>query len=196
VGSITKLCSGFRQAAILFVPKRPPSHRNNRQRRYASGINMRVLIILILGLVANMASAEIESKFHNPVDRKTYIADWKTYEPEGDVKEQSGRVINSGIRLLSTQADFEKNTTAGELAKLIGFTQELLNHSVQEYSVEGEILLQIELHQDVKPSFKISHQGGLNQELLKQFYDSLSEIELMMKLSTVTLQVHFVVKNA
>ncbi|MET0026743.1 MAG: hypothetical protein ABW101_03835 [Candidatus Thiodiazotropha sp.] len=132
----------------------------------------------------------------NPVDGKSYIADWKTYHPEGGVKEQKGRVVNTGVRFLNTQADFEKNVTVEQLSKLIGFIQHVLTKQTESYSEGGEILLQIELSNTDSPKFKMSYQGELKQELLQKFYDSLSVIELKTKLSVVNCQVHFLVKNA
>jgi hypothetical protein len=155
---------------------------------------MRTLAIITISLVTQLAIAQ--SEYINPVDGRTYIADWKTYHPEGGVKEQKGRVVNTGVRLLNTQADFEKNVTVSELAKLIGFIQHVLTKEVESYKDGGEILLQIELSNAVNPRFKMSYQGDLKQELLQKFYDSLSVIELKTKVNVVNLQVHFLVKNA
>lgn len=155
---------------------------------------MRALLFIALGVFANFACSQ--EAYKNPIDGKTYIADWKTYGPKGGVAEKKGRVINSGVRLLSMQSDFERNTTAQELAKLISYIQEILAHRVEPYKEGGEILLQVSLSKENKPEFKMSIQGDLKQEFLQRFYDSLAGIELKTKQSTVTLQVHFVVKNA
>jgi len=155
---------------------------------------MRIIIILLLATCSNMLAAEEE--YANPVDGKTYVADWKTYQPKGGVKPQDGRVINSGVRLLSTQADFEVNTTAGDLAKLIGFVQESLAKETEGYKGSGEIILHIELRKEDNPDFKMSYQGELTEDYLQRFYNSLESIEFKTPKSTVTLQVHFVVKNA
>ena len=155
---------------------------------------MRIIIVLLLGLGSQLLAAQED--YSNPVDGKTYVADWKTYQPDGVSKPQDGRVINSGVRLLSTQADFEKNTTAEELAKLIGFIQEVLSKESQGYNGSGEILLQVELRKEDNPGFKMSYQGELAEDYLQRFYDALDSIEYRTQVSTVTLQVHFVVKDA
>jgi hypothetical protein len=155
---------------------------------------MRIIIVLLLGFSSQLLASQEE--YGNPIDGKTYVADWKTYRPAEGAKPQNGRVINSGVRLLSTQADFEKNTTAEELAKLIGFIQEVLTKESQGYKSGGEILLQIELRKEGNPEFKMSYQGDLTEDYLQRFYDALESIEYKTQQSTVTLQVHFVVKNA
>ncbi len=155
---------------------------------------MRAFTIIALTLAAQLGLAQEE--YVNPADGKTYIADWKTYYPEGGVNEQKGRVVNTGVRLLCSQSDFEKNVTLEEVAKLIGFIQLALTKEAESYKESGEILLQIELSNTSNPDFKMSYQGYLKQELLQKFYDSLSVIELKTKLSVVNLLVHFSVKNA
>lgn len=154
---------------------------------------MRIIVVLLSFYCQLLAAQE---EYSNPIDGKTYVADWKTYQPDGGVKPQDGRVINAGVRLLSTQADFEKNTTAEDLVKLIGFIQEILTKESQGYKGSGEILLQIELRKEDNPKFEMSYQGELTEDYLQRFYDALESIEYKTQQSSVTLQVHFVVKNA
>jgi hypothetical protein len=149
-----------------------------------------------IALLAFAGVAISQGAYKNPVDGKIYIADWKTYQPKGDGVAHKGRVMNAGVRLLNSQDDFEQNTTAQELAKLIGYIQENLTKQAEISSEGGEVLLQITLSKETRPQFKMSFQGSLKQELLQRFYDSLSAIDLKTKKDTVTLQVHFVVKNA
>ncbi|HEY0683867.1 MAG TPA: hypothetical protein VGD45_16160 [Steroidobacter sp.] len=121
---------------------------------------------------------------------------WKTYLPEGGIVDQKGRVTNAGVRLLSSQADFERNTTVQDLARLIGYIQEVLTRAAEPFKEGGEILLQVSLSKDAEPAFEMSFQGDLTTELLQRFYDSLSEIDARAEQSTVALQIHFVIKNA
>ncbi|WP_462170604.1 hypothetical protein [Pseudoalteromonas xiamenensis] len=155
---------------------------------------MRIIIVLLLSFCSQLLAAQEE--YTNPVDGKTYVADWKTYQPDGGVKPKDERVINSGVRLLSAQSDFEKNTTAEDLAKLIGFIQKVLTKESLGYKGGGEILLQIELRKEHNPEFKMSYQGELTEDYLQRFYDALESIDYKTQQSSVTLQVHFVVKNA
>lgn len=154
---------------------------------------MKFLLFIALGLFTQLTYSQ--EAYENPVDGKTYIADWTTYQPQGGVVEQRGRVINAGVRLLSSEMEFEANTTSEELVKLIKHIQELLTTESEKYSEGGEILLQIALRKESKPEFKISYQGDLKQELLQRFYDALASVVLKTRQSTVTLQVHFIVKK-
>jgi hypothetical protein len=100
---------------------------------------MRAIMFIALSLATQFAYSLEE--YANPVDRKVYVADWKTYQSNGNTKEHVDRVINSGVRLLSTQQDFDKNTTPNELAKLLGFIQEVLTKESEKYNEGGEIRL-------------------------------------------------------
>jgi hypothetical protein len=155
---------------------------------------MRIVLFFALWIFSRVVFAQEE--YANPVDGKIYVADWKTYQPEAGVKPQSGRIKNAGVRLLSTQAEFEKNTTAEELVKLIGFIQEALTKESEGRKESGEILLQIELRKQEQPNFKMSYQGELTEEHLQRFYDALKAIEYTTKESAVTLQVHFIIIDA
>jgi hypothetical protein len=70
-------------------------------------------ILFAMGLA--FGSVNAAEPYRNPVDGTVYIADWKTYVPKHGVDNKKGRVVNSGIRLLNSQSDFEANTTAKEL---------------------------------------------------------------------------------
>jgi hypothetical protein len=156
---------------------------------------MKSLPILFVMALA-LGSVNAAEPYRNPVDGAVYIADWKTYVPANGVNNKKGRVVNSGIRLLSSQSDFEANTTARELAKLIGYIHEVLAQHATHHKETGEILVQIELAKTGKPNFKMSFQGNLQREFLEKFYKSLGSIEFNTRQSTVSLQAHFVLNDA
>lgn len=148
------------------------------------------VMVLSFGIVK---AAEPHLNFGDSIVDKV---DWKTYVPERGVDNKKGRVVISEIRLLNSQSEFGANTTATELAKLIGYIHEVLSQNVAHHKETGEILLQIELAKNGKPNFKISFQGNVQQELLEEFYKSLSSIEFNTKQATISLQVHFVLIDA
>ncbi len=155
---------------------------------------MKILIILIGLLIAGPAFAQ--EAYVNPIDGKAYIADWKVYKPEGKAETQKGRVVNAGVRLLNTQEDFKRNATVEDLAKLISYTHDMLAKEVGPTKEPGQIMLQISLNKDKSPDFEMSYQGNLNPDMLQRFYSNLEKIEFNTKESTVTLEVHFIIKSA
>ena len=156
---------------------------------------MKSLPILFAMTIA-LGSVNAAEPYRNPVDGVVYVAELKTYVPANGVDNKKGRVVNSGIRLLNSQSDFEANTTAKELAKLIGYIHEVLAQHAAQHKETGEILVQIELAKSGKPKFKMSFQGNVQRELLEKFYKSLGSIEFNTRQSTVSLQAHFVLKDA
>lgn len=154
---------------------------------------MRILLSIVFGLVTQLAIAQEE--YAVPVNENNYAADWMAYQPNAS-KKQDGRVVYSGVRFISSQEDFEKNTTAKEVAKFVGFIQEILTKEAEGYGEGGEILLHIKLRKEANPVFKMSNRGELTQDYLQGFYEALSAIDYKMKESAVVLQIRYIVKNA
>jgi len=150
----------------------------------------------LLALALAFGSVSAAEPYRNPIDGALYVADWKTYVPANGVDNKKGRVVNSGVRLLNSESDFERNTTAQELAKLIGYIHEVLAKHAAHHKEAGEILVQVELAKTGKPNFKMSFQGNVKRELLETFYKSLGSIDFNTRQSTVSLQAHFVLKDA
>ena len=134
-------------------------------------------------------------EYVNPVDGKTYVADWKTYTPKGKIVKKEGRVKNGGIRLLNTQDEFEVNTTVDDLVKMIGYIEDSLRDVVGTTDGIGEIYLQISLNHDKNPEFKMSYSGELSKLILQKFYDRLGHIDVISKKETVKLQIHLIVEK-
>lgn len=155
---------------------------------------MRVLIILLSCLSIEMVLAQ--EHYVNPIDGHKYIADWETYTAAGTNTASDGRVEIEEIRFLNTQAEFEKNTSAKELANLIGYILFILSNESKRYNAGGEVLLQIEIKQNSKPQFTMNYRGDLQREHLKGFYDALSSIEIKSKAKPLKFLIHFRVKDA
>lgn len=154
---------------------------------------MKHLILLCLLIVQ---SAYAQEAYQNPVDGKVYVSNWKTYKPASNNAETVSRVKNSGVRLLSLEEEFEKNTSATELARIIGYAQESLEYASKGRPESGEILLQVTLSKEELPELKFSFRGNLTEKVLQSFKDRCSEINLKTKVSSVSFQVHFVVAGA
>jgi len=141
-------------------------------------------------------SAIAQEAYHNPVDGKVYVSNWKAYKPASNSEQAVSRIKNAGVRLLSLEEDFEKNTSTSELAKIIGFAQESLAHVSKGHPESGEILLQVTLNKNKSPGFEFSYQGDLTDNVLQSFKDRCNEINLKTKVSSVSFQVHFIVAGA
>ena len=153
---------------------------------------MRFLAIIVLALVTHLAIAQDEQAV--PVSESHYAEEWKSYQP--DAKKSAGRVEYAGVRFVSPQEVFEKNTSPEDVAKIIGFIQKILTNESEGHEEGGEIVLHIKLKNDDIPAFKVNHRGELTQEYIGKFYKALSAIEYKTKENPVVLQVRYLVKNA
>jgi len=155
---------------------------------------MKTIVILILCLVTQSTYANDE--YYNPIDGKTYIGDWKKYGSEKKTDRESGRVVNLGVRLMNTDADLKRNTTAQEIAKLVQEIEQIFMENVDGYNEEGEILVQVTLGTSNVPSFEMSYKGDLNKDYLQKSKDAFSNLKYQTKESEITLQVHLKIRNA
>jgi hypothetical protein len=132
--------------------------------------------------------------YKNPVDGKTYVADWKKHSPEGPIKRELGPVVSLETRFLNTQQDVAANADVEELVDFTKRIESVLTAVQEAKRQNGEIMLQIELSKSVKPSFSLAHQGALTPDFLQSFYDSLEELpEFRTRKSSISFQVHFAI---
>jgi len=134
--------------------------------------------------------------YDNPIDGETYVADWKTYEPEGGVRGQEGTVSNVGIRFLSSEDQLSKNVNVTRLSGYVLNVEAQLESLRKEKVVSGKILLQIELSKSNPPKYSISHQGKIDKEFLQQLHDKLSALEDYRTLvDEIQFQIEFSIKE-
>ena len=106
--------------------------------------------------IKNIYKNEIgDDKYKNPVDGKTYQADeWKTYEPQKQKTGNESRLENLGLRLLSSQKEFEANVEASTLSTYIKAIESRIIKIVESYPNSGELLVQVELSNKKNPEYK------------------------------------------
>jgi len=132
---------------------------------------------ILLALVPSLICAE-ESTYQNPVDGSKYKADWKTYQPQGGIIDQSHRVVEmKNTRLLSTQQAFSNNVTIKELAEFVKDTQTNIENSIGTPSSNFELLVETTLTKDKAPEFKIASQGTVSTETLQKIYDGFKKLK-------------------
>ncbi len=158
-------------------------------------VKLRLLIGLILSMVISEVSAGEEYK--NPVDGKTYVTEeWKTYHPKNPHKKTEKRVMNSGIRLLTTEDEIDRNLTVDQLAGYIKAIEEQANITIKGIESSGIVLLQASLNPGAVAEYQMSFQGDLSQEYLQKFYDALQKLNFpKVRVSNVSFQVEFIVKQ-
>ena len=159
---------------------------------------MRTLIFVLATMFATglIAQDKPSERYNNPVDGRTYIAPggWQTYKPQGGsakpATQQKARL--DGIRLLSSQSDFESSVGTQALANYI---REIEKHAASIFglSKSGTVLVQVNStpqSQDIK----LASQGEIDQVLMQTFYKELMNMErLNVRNKAVAFKVQFAI---
>ncbi len=147
-------------------------------------------IAFIVLLVGNVYAEQ--STYENPVDGKSYSADWKTYSPQKPSAKVPQYMHMEGARLLSEQAVFDKNININDLSNFIKATQSNIQTSLGKPSSDFSLLIQTTLSKDQKPKFEIASKGDVPKETLQKISDGFSSLpDLRSKTDSLVYQVQF-----
>jgi len=145
--------------------------------------------IAACGLALSTASPGQEETYHNPVDKKAYVAPggWQTYTPDGGVKPTGEKVSLDGIRLLQSQDEIASRTTVQELADFIDRAHKAGAEVFASYGKPAVIMVQFTCVPGKCPP-SIASQGDPPQELLQAYYDKLEQLEPLRTSGEVKFQ--------
>jgi len=131
-----------------------------------------------LGLALSAASVSQEEPYHNPVDKKTYVAPggWDVYTPDGGVKPTGENVQLDGVRLLQSQDEIASRTSAPELAAFIDVAHKAAAEVFAAYDKPTVLLVQFTCAPGTCPA-QIAYQGDPPQELLQAYHDKLGQLQ-------------------
>jgi hypothetical protein len=159
---------------------------------------MRAMMLLLSTLFSTglMAQGKPSERYDNPVDGRTYVAPggWQTYKPQGGAAQPAAQQKTrlAGVRLLSSQSDFESSVGTQALATYI---RQIEKHAAGIFgsSKSGTVLVQINSapqSQDVK----LASQGEIDRVLMQKFYDALMKMErLNVRNKPVAFQVQIAI---
>jgi hypothetical protein len=113
-----------------------------------------------------------------PINGRLNQANWRTYHPSNPpaMSARAGRVQVRGIRLLSTQDEFDRSTEALEFAGFIGRTKLAIDKSLGPTNENFELVVQTRLTRDKRPSFELGSKGNVSQELLRKIQDGFGQL--------------------
>jgi len=115
------------------------------------------------------------TNYQSPVDGKSYGADWRGYYPRNPfaAKPLAGRVQVQGIRLLSTQAEFDRSIVVSDLGDFILKTGQAIDASLGVTNNGFQLVVQTRLTKDKKPFFALASSTNVCRLVLQRIYDSL-----------------------
>lgn len=149
-----------------------------------------LLAIAAAGFVTFAAQAE--SRYDNPVDKKTYVTpgEFKTYQPDKPRDQRGQRVTTEGVMLLTGEPDLKARTTVQELAAFIkevevrAYTELAKNKSAMSALVQFDC-------QPASCAIKLASQGDADKATLQALHDSLSRMPALKPRGDVAFQVKF-----
>jgi hypothetical protein len=133
-----------------------------------------------------------ESTYQNPIDRKSYTADWKTYQPNSPAKQSDDHIQAGPVRLLAEQSVYEENITTDELVAVIKETEKLLHSAGPGKDENFNLMLQITLSADVKPKVEFATKGQASKETLEAIHDTLKKLsDIRSKKDAIAFQLQY-----
>ncbi len=120
-------------------------------------------------------------RYDNPVDKKTYVAPggWKEYQPNVPrMAEESARIHNNGVRLLTAQNEIAERTSVESLAAFIKRAETSAQTALVDVTEKATIVAQFACSPGTH-QVQLAHQGNVTQNQLQSFYDSLLTVEPM-----------------
>jgi hypothetical protein len=114
--------------------------------------------------------------FHNPVDKKIYVAPggWKTHQPEVPPPDDPRRMVKpEQVRLLTSEADMAARTDVLAVAAFLREAERLADVLFGSSGKQFRVMVQF----TCKPAgheVKLAHQGDVAQELLQAYYEALA----------------------
>src|SRR5262249_13664346 len=143
-------------------------------------------------------ASDTSPAYHNPIDRKTYIAEagWTRHTPASTSQPSiSDSVRHQHVRLLSPQQLIAANVSLDRLTAFLKIAEAQVKTHLCSSSTSFELLVQFSLFPDQAPQLQMAIQRAANEELLQQVYDALVAIEpLRTRERPISFQMHFLIE--
>ena len=136
-----------------------------------------------------------DEKYENPLDGKTYVGGWKTYEPKIRRPEDPARkIILEEVRLLTSQAHITQRTTTVELIAFLQQAERLADESLGSAHRSFRVMVQFTCEPG-RHTVRLAHHGDATQDLLSTYYDALIAAKpLAVSHADVCFQLEFSVR--
>lgn len=133
------------------------------------------LSVLFLLFIANGVGGQTEP-YINPLDGKTYEAEWKEYQAGQSVEGPGAGGATSRVRLLSSQQVFAKNIDPREMADYIESTKANVSFITGKPDKPLSVLVETLITPGGKPKFSLASRGEVPRGLLEKVYKSLGSL--------------------
>jgi len=136
-----------------------------------------------------------DEKYKNPLDGKTYVGGWRTYEPKMRRPEDPARkIILEEVRLLTSQAHITQRTTTVELIAFLQQAERLADESLGNSGRSFRVMVQFTC-EPAGHTIRLAHHGDATEALLTTYYAALVAAKpLAVSHADVCFQLEFSVR--
>lgn len=137
-------------------------------------------------------AAVAQSRYDNPVDKKTYetSGEFKTYQPAVPRDTTGQRVTTAGVTLLTGEPELKSRVKVEELAAFIKAAEVRAYLELKKNKAPMVALVQFNC-QPGKCEVKLVSQGEAEKSTLQAIYDSLSKMAPLKATGEIIFQVEF-----
>lgn len=127
-----------------------------------------------------------DAAYINPLDGETYSAVWQKHSPTAEGE----RISVAGVRLLSSQQDFDKNVAPKKLEELNEAIKSNVKFVVGQPAETFDILMEITLSPRQNPKIAMASRGKVPSGTLEEVHKALVSIpDLRSRLQTLRYQI-------
>lgn len=138
------------------------------------------------------AGAQPQSRYDNPVDKKTYVTsgEFKTYGSAVAKDTRGQRVTTAGVRLLTGEPDLKTRISVQDLAAFINAVEARASMELVRNKSTMAALVQFNC-QPGKCDVKLMSQGQAEDSILQAFHDALTRLPPLKTSGEVIFQIEF-----
>jgi hypothetical protein len=152
-----------------------------------------LLSVALVALSAQlMSSAAAQSRYDNPVDKKTYITpgQFKTYQPAVPRDDRGQRVTTQDIRLLTGEPDLKARVKVEDLAAFVKAAEVRAYAELARNKSAMEALVQFNC-KPTKCEVELASQGKADKAILQALHDALTKLPPLKTTGEIIFQVRF-----
>ena len=134
------------------------------------------VLVILAGTAIFLARSKKPTAYRNPVDNKSYVADWKEYEPETPpTKPPNTRIYLKNVRLLDEQDTFSRNIDVQDLSDYVQRIEHSISNALKSSDTSYELLIQCTLG-PISNTFEMASNGKVSKDELQRVFSALKTV--------------------
>ena len=150
------------------------------------------VILVSAALSTAGAGAQAQSRYDNPVDKKSYVTsgEFKTYAPAVPKDTRGQRVTTAGVLLLTGEPELKARTSVQDLTAFIKTVEASASTELLRNKSTMAALVQFNCRPG-KCEVKLMSQGQAEESILQALHEALTRLQPLKTSGEVIFQVEF-----